>query len=146
MTKDHGLPPVAMERLNIVQGNCTEVAPVKQTLAYNGVPASRIVMGVGATPSMQWSIQNPVVVDQPNICEDTAKAIFSALRDLRKEGVIVEAQKPTLICISTTGTTEERDVPLELNWAYHAFLSIPHKDKAVMEELVAKTSLETGLD
>lgn len=146
LTKDHELPTAAMDNLNILQGNCTETSAVKKTLAPSGSSASLIVVGVGATPSMQMSLTNPVVVDQPNICENTAKAIFAALRELRQEGVISDTQKPTLLCISTTGATVERDVPIELNWLYHYLLSEPHKDKALMEELVAKTSMETGPD
>lgn len=146
LTKEHGLPTVAMNNLSIIQGNAKEVADVKSVLAPKGVPAGLIIVGVGGTPSLQMSLVEPVVIDQPTICEDSCKAILSALRDLRKDNVITEANKPTIVCISTTGLTKKRDVPLELNWMYHYLLSMPHRDKAVMEELVARTSLETGPD
>jgi hypothetical protein len=146
LANDHGLPPVALNNLKIVQGSCTEVSAVKQTLATNRIPASLIIVGVGATPHMQLSLKEPFVMDQPNICEDTSKAILTALRELRREGVISEVQKPTLIGISTTGVSNERDVTLDVNLFYHAALSVPHKDKALMEEVIARASTETGPD
>jgi hypothetical protein len=146
LVKNHGLPPLAINNLKIVEGSCTELGPVKATLAPDGKSAGLIVVGVGALAKMQMSISEPFVMDQPTICEDTSNTILMALRELRREGVIEEAQKPIFLAISTTGATKERDVTFDLAMFYHAALSVPHKDKAVMEELIAKASIETGPD
>ena len=144
--KEHALSAEAMNNLNIVQGNSTDLQAVKAALAPNGQPAGLIIVGVGGTPKLRMSLKQPVILDQPTICEDTCKTILSALRDLRREGTISENQKPTIVCISTTGLTKARDVPLELTFLYHYLLAVPHKDKALMEEEIARASTETGPD
>jgi hypothetical protein len=109
-------------------------------------PASFIISGVGAKPAANASILNPIAMEDPKVCEEGVDTILAALRSLRREKVITEAQRPVLVAISSTGLSKTRDVPLAYYWLYHVLLKEPHKDKKAMESVVAKATTETGDD
>lgn len=70
-----------------------------------------------------------------HICEETTTAIMSALRTISPDA----SPKPLLTVIRTTGISKQRgDIPIAFIPLYHGFLSVPHKDKAIAEELLIK--------
>jgi hypothetical protein len=127
LEKEHAVPIATIDsNLIVVQGNSTDVAAVKQALAPRGVPAPLIISAVGGGPKFSGSLLTPLTLDQPSICEDTSSTIVNALKEIRRNGVMSEAQKPTIIAISTTGLTKEKDLPTLFNPLYHVFLKVPH--------------------
>ena len=70
----------------------------------------------------------------PTICEDGTKAILSALLELEVEGKL--SKEPSLILLSTTGISDKRDIPVAMMPLYHWMLSMPHKDKKKMEDVM----------
>lgn len=144
--------------LAIIQGSIKDITPVKQTLAPTSIPESSttdattrqpaqiILVGVGGKPSFQCSLTQPITLDDPKICQEGMAVILRALRELRREAVIAETQRPLLVTISTTGLSQKRDVPIALTGLYHWMLQVPHVDKKVMEGELAKASTETGPD
>jgi hypothetical protein len=144
LEKEHSVTAAAIDKnLTIIQGNATDLAAVKQALAPKGTLASIIVSAVGGAPKFNRSLTTPFTLDQPTICEDSAVALVAALKELRSEGVSSEAL-PTIIVVSTTGLTEERDVPCLFMPLYHVGLKIPHIDKKIMERKIVAASTETG--
>jgi hypothetical protein len=118
---------------------------VKETLAPLNRPASIIVSGIGSTPKLTLRL-NPITMNDPFICEEGLTVVLSALRQLRKENIISAGAKPLLCIVSTTGLSKNRDVPYVLMPLYHGVLGTAHKDKAKAEALVAKATMETGLE
>ncbi|KAF2480780.1 hypothetical protein BDY17DRAFT_302384 [Neohortaea acidophila] len=132
--------------LTIVSGDVKDVSTVQTALQLNGRVVDYIVSGIGGLPKLQWSLWEPVTLNDPTICQDAGATILRALQGLQVE------QKPTFINVSTTGISPRsvpRDVPLLFVPLYHWFLSVPHADKQVLEEkLAAHTKLpekERGL-
>lgn len=148
LSENHGVTAEIMDKhLTIVQGSAKDIAPVKQTLAPSGVPASIVLSGLGGTPTMQWSVTCPFSLDDPDICHDAMRILLQALRELRREGVVAEAQKPFVACISTTGTQKHpRDVPVAYYGLYHWALQVAHKDKRVMESELARAGRESDAE
>ncbi|KIW08726.1 hypothetical protein, variant [Verruconis gallopava] len=145
LEKEHAVPRGTIDaNLTIIQGNVTDISAVKKVLAPEGIPVSLVIFAVGGVPKFNWSLFTPFTLDQPTICEDGSVVILAALRELRREGVIGEDQKPTMIAISSTGLTKRRDVPIAFLWLYHVTLKIPHLDKKVMERLIAQAATESG--
>jgi hypothetical protein len=133
------------DQLTIIQGSIKDLAPVKETLAPSGTPASIIVSGVGAAPKLSFSL-HPIAMDDPHVVEEGITIVLEALRELRREGTISEAQKPLLCTISTTGLSKTRDVPYVYLPLYHLVLAVAHKDKKLAEGLVASATVEVGDD
>lgn len=131
-------------QLHIVQGSAKDIDVVKETLAPKGKqPASIVISGLGAYPEM--SLKPPFIVNtDPTICGDAMTVLMNALRQLRREGRLSEAQKPLVYVGSTTGLSAKRDVPYALVPLYHVILASAHKDKTVMEKVLAEASTETG--
>jgi hypothetical protein len=148
LEKEHAIPPAIIEKnLTITQGSSTELEAVKSTLAPNGEPAHLIITGVGGSPKFSGKIMDPFTVDQPTICADTSATMLTALRALRREGVISEAARPTICVISTTGVGETQDVPCMVKGLYRATMfKIPHADKEIQERNIAVASTETEED
>lgn len=127
------------DNLTIVSGTATDLQPVKDTLQM-GRPASGmvdlIVSGIGGKLIMS----NPLspTLDNPTICQDVARNILTAIRELRDEAVTQSAKKaPFLIALSTTGISHvKRDLPIAMMPMYHWMLKVPHDDKAAMEQLI----------
>lgn len=130
--------------LTIVQGDATDVSALKSTIApeqNNGALVSTIISGLGGSPRFQASIFQPVTLDNPHICEEATKALIAAVKELQKSGQQQQKQ-PLLTVISTTGISDvKEDVPIYNRPLYHYVLSVPHKDKRVMEKL-AKDSMK----
>lgn len=148
LSENHAVSPSTMNtNLTIIQGSAKDLSPVKQTLAPGGVPASIVLSGLGGAPKVQWSLTCPFTLDDPNICHEAMSILLQALRELRREGVIAEAQRPFVACISTTGTQKmPRDIPIAYYGFYHWALQVPHKDKRVMEAELARASKESGAE
>ena len=124
-----------------MKGDAKDAKAVKAVLAPNNVPASIVIFGIGSSPKLQWSIMEPVTLHDPTICADTMATLFSALGDLRAEGIITEQTRPRLVAISTTGTDKKtRDVPWGYYALYHWLLAVPHKDKRIMESVIARAT------
>ena len=153
------MPSSAIDaNLAIIQGSIKDITPVKQTLAPIGIPTSSttdaavrqpaqiVLFAVGGKPFFQCSLTHPVTLDDPTICQEGMTTILRALRELRRESVIAETQQPLLVTISTTGLSQNRDVPIALTGLYHWMLRVPHADKKVMEGELARASTEAGPD
>jgi hypothetical protein len=138
-------PEVIDNQLTIIEGSVKDIAPVKQTIAPFNVPAAIIVSGIGARPKFSLSLK-PIQMDDVHICEMAMTCILAALRELRRENVISADKRPLLCTVSTTGISNNRDVPLAMAPLYHGILAVPHRDKKITEALVAKASMETGDD
>ncbi|KAE9971864.1 hypothetical protein BLS_004273 [Venturia inaequalis] len=145
METQYNIPSATLDaQLHIIQGGAKDMEVVKETLAPQGKqPASIIISGLGAYPEM--SIKPPFIVNtDPTLCGDAITILMNALRQLRREGRISEAQKPLVYVGSTTGLSAKRDVPYALAPLYHVLLASAHKDKTVMEKVLAEASTETG--
>jgi hypothetical protein len=145
METQYNIPSTTLDaRLHIIQGSAKDIEVVKETLAPKSKqPASIIISGIGSYPEM--SLKPPFIVQtDPTLCGDAMAVLLDALRQLRREGKISEEQKPLIYVGSTTGLSAKRDVPYSLIPLYHVVLASAHKDKIVMERLLAEASTETG--
>lgn len=136
---------VVEKKLTIVQGNALDLADVKKTLLAHVTAGSddtlpfMTVTGLGGVPNLQFDICNPLAItnlDNPTICEDAAKTLVAALKDIYSENPALANNKPNMTFVSTTGVTRgPEDVPLSIRFIYHKFLEIPHADKRKMEDV-----------
>lgn len=123
--------------LTIIQGDVRDLETVKRTLQRpdgQGI-CDVIVVGIGAYPTLQWSFANPIVQQDPTICQDANTTILKALVALRSP------TKPIMINVSTTGIPPKGkpwDVPWVFSWFYHVLLHNAHVDKIVREENLAE--------
>jgi NAD(P)H-binding len=136
-------PALLSERLTIIQGDARDKEAVKQVLTAkpatgklggeSDVVADTILSGLGGQPKLQWSLWEPVTLDNPTICQDSANTLVAALQELGAEGRL-GWRKPLVAFVSTTGiSTGKEDVPFGLRWLYHYVLKVPHVDKREME-------------
>jgi hypothetical protein len=140
LTTTHSIPSSTLDsNLTIVQGSIKDLATVKEVLSHN---AQIIVSGIGGSGRMQFSLSKPLLMDDPNICGDAVKTVLTALRELDSEGKLTT--RPLFTVISTTGLSKKRDVPLLLYPLYHWLLHVPHIDKRIMEDTVAKATTESN--
>ncbi|UPX10194.1 uncharacterized protein EKO05_0000865 [Ascochyta rabiei] len=130
------------EYLTIYAGDIKDVPAISQTL-LNPQDASRlvdtIVFGIGSYPKFQWSLLQPITLQDTKVCEDGTRSIFHAISSLAKQGIASTSTgtRPLFVSISTTGiTTKTRDVPLFLVPLYHWTLHVPHMDKQKAEQLL----------
>lgn len=132
------------DNLTIVQGNALDLSDVKHALLANitagtdkALP-STIVTGLGGSPVLTFNVCHPLQIakiDQPTICEDAAKTIIGALREICSEQPTLSFTKPSLCFVSTTGVGRgPEDVPFSMRFLYHQVLAIPHADKKKMED------------
>ncbi|RDH36738.1 hypothetical protein BDQ94DRAFT_138379 [Aspergillus welwitschiae] len=148
-------------RLRIVTGDATDPEAVKNTLLLQaaGFPTdpttsassptptptlvSHIISGIGATGNFRgWCFE----FDQPHICEEATRALLTALRNIYAtypEFMLPANVKsrPLLTVLSGMGvdpSQKQMDVPFLLRRVYHGLLHVPHADKWVMEEMLAK--------
>lgn len=143
---------VVDKNLTIVQGNALELADVKRTLltrVANGSDTSlpfMLVCGLGGTPNIAFDIRHPLAVvriDNPTICEDAAKTLITALKEIYAEQPALANDKPNLTFVSTTGITRgPEDVPLSMRFLYHQMLAIPHADKKKQDDVYRDQLLE----
>lgn len=129
---------VISKHLTIVQGDSKDSIKVAEALKVNNIVADMVVSGVGGVPVFKPNPLRPTL-DDPTICQDTVSTILKALRDLHTNSTTQGKKKPTVVVISTTGISDHnRDVPLAMLPLYHWMLSIPHKDKKMMEKLLVE--------
>lgn len=142
LEKEHSISSATIDKhLTITQGNIMDENAVKAALTTTGHLPDKIVYGIGAAPKFHANPFNPISMDQPNICGDGMKVLTSALSALQREGasLAVSGKKPTVVCVSTTGISNARDVPVALLPLYKVLLHTPHVDKRNMEAaLLAK--------
>jgi hypothetical protein len=147
METEYNVPADTLDaQLTIIQGGARDLELVKETLAPEGKqPASLVISGIGSYPKLELRPPFVVQTDQ-TLCEDSITILLEALRQLRREGKISEEQKPLVYVGSTTGLSSKRDVPYLYFPLYHFVLASAHKDKKVMERVLAEASTETGPD
>ncbi|RHZ62015.1 uncharacterized protein CDV56_107835 [Aspergillus thermomutatus] len=124
--------------LIIIQGDVTDVAPVKKTLMSGDERklVGKIVSGIGASPSFQLSLRTPIKMDNPHICEKATETIIKALGEIYAEYPDERLRKPVITVVSTTGVDGPYDVPCGFKRLYSIVLAVPHEDKRKLEELV----------
>ena len=130
--------------LTIVQGNALELPDIKRALLANIVAGtarslpSMIVTGLGGAPAFNLDIWNPMQIakiDNPTICEDAAKTLIKALKEVYTEQPSLSSRKPSVCFVSTTGISRgPEDVPWGMQFLYHKILALPHMDKKKMED------------
>jgi len=128
-------------QLTIIEGNVKDIGAVKQTLVNSDRIVDKIVFGVGSTPKFQRSLTSPITLQDTTVCEEGMKTIIAALHSLQADGESYGADKPVVICISTTGLSKTRDVPLPMYALYHYLLAVPHADKKRMEERLVEAAV-----
>ena len=139
----HDVPLKNIEAyLTIHIGDVKDVSAVSKALRDpndSSKLVDTIIFGIGSYPKYQWSLWQPITLQDVNICEDGTKTIFSALESLAGQGVAVtsEGKKPLMASISTTGiSSKARDVPWLLMPLYQWTLHVPHEDKRKAEQLL----------
>lgn len=133
------------ERLTIVKGNAIELADVQSALLTNITSKTdhrlphMIVSGLGGTPHLKFEICKPLQIaglDNPTICEDAAKTVLSALKNIYADQPALATNKPGIVVVSTTGISRGvEDVPFSMRFLYHQILAEPHQDKKKMEDV-----------
>ncbi|KAL2352536.1 hypothetical protein BJ546DRAFT_213058 [Cryomyces antarcticus] len=146
----HGIPQEVLDsQLTIVEANVKDVDAVKRALTLDGRIVDIVVSGLGGSPTLQWSLWEPVTLDDPTVCATAMATILAAIEALRggKGGADVKGDGPLVVAISTTGlSAKKRDVPLLMVPLYHWFLAVPHRDKKEMEDLlVASVGSKAGV-
>ena len=133
------LDDALLANLTILQGNALDQAAVKSAILAHGSLPNMIMSGLGGAPSMTFNIRHPlqfVQIDQPNICENAAKTLVSALQAIYNEEPSLTSPKPAIIFVSTTGISRgAEDVPFGLRTLYHGMLAQAHEDKKGMESV-----------
>jgi hypothetical protein len=106
-------------------------------------PIDLIIFAIGSLPSgLQFSLHEPVKMEQPTVCADSVNTIIQALTQLDAADAL--QKKPFFVAISTTGVKgalgkeNREDVPLLMAPLYHWVLTAPHKDKQNMETAVSE--------
>lgn len=133
-----GVPASVLDtNLTIIQGDVRDVEAVKRTLQpHSGRGLCEvIVVGIGAYPTLKPSLTNPIVQQDPTICQDANATILQALSQLRSP------TKPLMVNVSTTGIPPKGkpwDVPGAFSWFYRTVLHNAHVDKIVREEQLAE--------
>ena len=125
--------------LTIHTGNALDVEAVKAALLVQTGPSTRlpdtIISGLGAAPKLQFSLFQPITLDDPHVCATAARTLVSALTELYAAQPSLSSSKPLLSFISTTGISRgAEDVPFWMRFLYHVILHVPHVDKKGMED------------
>ncbi|KAF4181100.1 hypothetical protein CNMCM8694_005575 [Aspergillus lentulus] len=130
--------------LIIIQGDVTDIAAVKKTLVSGDQRklVDKIVSGVGARPSVQFSLTTPVKMDNEHICEQAITTIIRALGEIYAEYPDERLCKPVITVISSTGVDGPDDVPFGFKSLYSVLLAVPHEDKKKLEESVKADGLK----
>ena len=124
-----GIPQSTLDsRLRITQGDVKDTTPVTTVLSPPGRQITHIISGIGMIIGLH---------PDRTICATAIRSILSALKAVKPN------QPPHLTVISTTGITSgARDLPLLMMPLYLGLLSVPHKDKKAMEDLVVGAAEE----
>lgn len=139
----HNIPLKTIEaHLTVHTGDIKDAAAVFSALRSpnnSSYLVDNIVFGVGGYPVLQWSLWQPITLNDVHICEDGTQTIMDALKSLVSKGIGATSQgvKPLFISISTTGISDKaRDVPWLLYPLYCYILHVPHLDKKKAEQLL----------
>lgn len=139
LQEQQGLSTAELANLTTLQGNALQLQSVKNALLSSGTLPDIVVTGLGGAPVFTWNIRHPLVffkLDQPTICQDAARTLVSALREIYSENPALSNRKPDLVFVSTTGVTRgPEDVPFGMRFLYHSILEEPHIDKRGMENV-----------
>lgn len=131
-------PAQQYPNLITVQGNAKDPAAVAKILVNPSDPkrvVDMVIFTIGGV--FQFS---KMTNDDPHVCEQSMKALLKALATVWSEGVV---GKPKIVAISSTGISKyARDIPLLMVPLYHLALKIPHADKELMEQELAKSGEE----
>ena len=129
------------DTLTVEQGNAHSVSEVSACLTHVSPLTSQrqlvdaVNFSIGNKPDMKT-----MGFGDPNVCEKGMRTLLEALSALRKDESVAatgpSGEGPLLSIVSTTGISQERDIPLLVLPFYHLALSTPHEDKRRMEELV----------
>jgi len=154
LLEDKGFDHSKHSSLRIVEGSAKDIDACSKTLVdpQTSACASIVIYGIGG----QMDFSNPFnpTLSDPHVCAETSETILKSL------SLLSPPNPPLMAVISTTGISSERDVPLlmlplcllypyglpEKNWvpladisrADHFMLSVPHADKAVLEEQIMR--------
>ncbi|KAL4997485.1 hypothetical protein BDV10DRAFT_186084 [Aspergillus recurvatus] len=130
-----GIPPSTLSaHLTLIEGSAADLSAIKATLFPSSLPPpSMVISGIGGRPDFSSPLKPRFI--GATVCQDTVRNILTVLRECTEPDTPKE-RKPVLVCISTTGLTKERDIPLAMVPLYTWGLKIPHADKKVMEGLV----------
>ncbi|KAF5528519.1 Monooxygenase mdpK [Colletotrichum aenigma] len=129
------LPASSHPNLVVKQGNAHDVDDVAACLVNPTDPHALV-------DAVSFSIGSPLdvcrmTVEDPDVCKNGIAAVLGALETLRGRGVV---GKPRMAVVSTTGISGfARDVPVLQVPMYHVLLRVPHADKKVMEERLARS-------
>lgn len=139
------------EQLVVIEGDATDREAVKRTLFVknNNENESEFVsfvfFGIGGSPTLRFSLKNPVTLDNPWVCEKSMQAIIDSLNEVQRAQAQSSYVGPGLAIVSTTGISDGPiDVPFGLRWMYRFLLFVPHEDKRRMESIV-KSAAEENL-
>jgi hypothetical protein len=130
-----GIPSSTLStHLTLIEGSTSDLSAIKAALFPSTLPPpAMIISGVGGRPDFSNPLKPRFI--GATVCQDTVRNILAVLREHTKPNT-PGRYKPVLVCISTTGLTKERDIPLPMVPLYTWGLKIPHADKKVMEGLV----------
>ncbi|MCJ1249693.1 hypothetical protein MMC30_006919 [Trapelia coarctata] len=112
--------------LRITKGDVKDIRTVKDALVLDDIVVDMIVSGIGMVFGS---------ASDTTVCQAAAHSIVAALDELKP------ANPPFLTVISSTGISKgPRDVPCVIQPLYRVLLSIPHKDKRIMEDVVVEAA------
>ncbi|KAH6661337.1 NAD(P)-binding protein [Truncatella angustata] len=121
--------------LSVIEGNAHDVAAVSKCIVQPSDPlkiVDHILSSIGGVfqPSK-------LTIDDPHVCERGMEALLQALANVRANGA---TGRPHISALSTTGISKAgRDLPLAMDLFYRMVISVPHKDKRAMEDLVVSS-------
>lgn len=124
--------------LKIIKGNAHDISAVSKCLqGENGKLVDAVISTIGGKPTMSGL---SIVIDDPKVCAKGAATLLEAIANLRHSGVQSNATgTPHIIACSSTGISRfGRDTPIGIGTIYHLLGKVPHADKMVMEECLAK--------
>ncbi|KAL8873477.1 MAG: hypothetical protein Q9174_001069 [Haloplaca sp. 1 TL-2023] len=122
-------------KLVVIQGNAKDEDAVRKVLvSENGRLVDQIASGIGGAPRF-----TPLpTIDDPLVCRETIATVVAALGRFSRASGDTAARMPLMIAISTTGLSQNRDIPLAMVPLYHWMLAVPHADKRIMEERIVE--------
>ena len=145
MSGTYSVPQASINScLTVIEGSVFDANAVRDVLLINGKPADIIIFGIGAAPTFQASLRQPVTVDNPHVCATGMQAVVDAADELKcsMAGETGKETKPLVVAISTTGISRKKDdVPIILGPLYHWVLATPHVDKRAMEDILASAAI-----
>jgi uncharacterized protein YbjT (DUF2867 family) len=132
------LPLESHPNLTVIEGNAHDSAALIRGLVNPANP-TRTVDVVLTSIGSAFNLKNFGMEDS-KVCENGMKTLLDALTALRQTGV---TGQPRIIAVSSTGVSKfERDIPLVMLSLYRVIAAPAHKDKRIMEDLLAASAEE----